>query len=477
MDRWQQMYRDEPIRRPDTQIRSDLPEQYRRMRALAFQSGTNSMSSAEVFYRQAQFMASFEDDYVYPGEFIRYYPTYQSMSDAQLRGYFSWRTRVRRGDIQPTSLSYAFVYLYELLHCVGADTPQDAFETLRHFTEVYGAIDPGILHYARQWMQDFVVYYALDPALLAQTDAVQFDRNLAVLRTFETQTPQALFASLSALSTYNPERSRFYKAQPDVMRDVVCAVYRALSAYYASHRRFTLCDAYFGRLFTAPFTLFYSAIFFATRPAQDADYALSPLTSFACRGGRWTCTRIWGTRAKSGDLGALLRTVDALLRERYDFPYPLKTEQTPKYVRKIILDCIDDVRKRAEEKAAREVHIDLSRLQTIRDAAETTRDSLIVEEEALPSLDMPAPVEMPTPPETADDVPQLNATELAVLQGVLEGRDVQPMLQKQGMLLSVVAETINEKCYDFFADTVLLFDGDTPQIPQEYAAEVKGWIK
>ena len=34
-------------------------------------------------------MEDFEDDFDYRGEFVRYFPTYQAMNDAQLRGYFS----------------------------------------------------------------------------------------------------------------------------------------------------------------------------------------------------------------------------------------------------------------------------------------------------------------------------------------------------------------------------------------------------
>ncbi|MFR0734294.1 MAG: TerB N-terminal domain-containing protein [Oscillospiraceae bacterium] len=31
---------------------------------------------------------------------LHYYPTYQSLTDPELRGYFSWRTKLRRGDVQ-----------------------------------------------------------------------------------------------------------------------------------------------------------------------------------------------------------------------------------------------------------------------------------------------------------------------------------------------------------------------------------------
>lgn len=41
---------------------------------------------------------------------------------------------------------------------------------------------------------------------------------------------------------------------------------------------------------------------------------------------------------------------------------------------------------------------------------------------------------------------------------------------------SVVAEQINEKLFDQFADTVILFDGDTPELIEDYADDLKGMI-
>ena len=60
-------------------------------------------------------MADFEDDCPYNGTFKSYFPTYNAMSDRQLRGYFTWRAQVRRGTVEETSTSFAFLYLYELI--------------------------------------------------------------------------------------------------------------------------------------------------------------------------------------------------------------------------------------------------------------------------------------------------------------------------------------------------------------------------
>ncbi len=44
------------------------------------------MTAPMLFYRQGTFMADFEDDCPYPGTFNSSFPTYNAMSDRQLRG-------------------------------------------------------------------------------------------------------------------------------------------------------------------------------------------------------------------------------------------------------------------------------------------------------------------------------------------------------------------------------------------------------
>ena len=120
------VYTDEPILTTGRQMASYLPDRYREMRAISrWQPGANGgsgrwLTEAELFWRQGVFMEDFEDDCPYHGSFKSFFPTYNAMSDRQLRGYFTWRAAVRRGRIEETSLSFAYVYIYELLCGIGA---------------------------------------------------------------------------------------------------------------------------------------------------------------------------------------------------------------------------------------------------------------------------------------------------------------------------------------------------------------------
>ncbi|WP_346674722.1 TerB N-terminal domain-containing protein [Enorma phocaeensis] len=181
------VYRNEPIITTGRQMASYLPERYREMRKISrWQEGSPRgrwLSDAELFYRQARFMEDFEDDCPYHGDFTAYYPTYTSMSDRQLRGYFTWRAAVRRGDVQEAPLSFAYVYLYELINGIGTKDALDGFHKLEGFWQTYRTFAPSIDRYVHTWLRDYVVYHGLDPALLADSADIAFDRALLGLVT------------------------------------------------------------------------------------------------------------------------------------------------------------------------------------------------------------------------------------------------------------------------------------------------------
>ena len=127
------IYKDEPILRTASQMDNYLPDEIKEMKKLAADRLVRFDTNEYTFYRQAKLMENYRDDFNYSGEFFNYFPTYTSMNDKQLRGYFSWRTKVRQGDIRKTSLSFAFVYMYELIHLIGSEFPEEGFYKFRDF--------------------------------------------------------------------------------------------------------------------------------------------------------------------------------------------------------------------------------------------------------------------------------------------------------------------------------------------------------
>ena len=411
-----EIYADEPILKTGRQMQNFLPDQYRKMREISrWQDDPKGgagrwLSEAEFFYRQGLLMADFEDDCPYNGTFKSYFPTYNAMSDRQLRGYFTWRAQVRRGNIEETSTSFAFLYLYELICGIGVDNPRDGYDKIKAFWDAYRAFEPGIDRFARVWLQDYAVFHELDPKLLHDSKTVAFDNALIELRraardlvpapapsdlapkrrkTSEPTLPlppdeaheERLMAAIDALSTYNLNNSRLDRSHHRDLRHVACAVYVRMARYYDTHRKNGIVASLFGEETAMPYTMFASAVFFAPERHKDCEYRLDPIHIYRCQNGFWECMRIHGSRQKSSKLGEMMRACDQRLRLALDPGHPLKEEKVPKYLAKIIDDEIVAWLSWDAAHQPVKIDIDLSQLGHIRSAAAQTREALLIDEE------------------------------------------------------------------------------------------------
>lgn len=438
-----EVYADEPILKTGRQMQNFLPDQYRKMREISrWQEDPKGgagrwLSEAELFYRQGLLMADFEDDCPYNGTFKSYFPTYNAMSDRQLRGYFTWRAQVRRGTIEETSTSFAFLYLYELICGIGVDDPLDGFNKIKAFWDAYRAFEPGIDRFARVWLQDYAVFHGLDPKLLRDSKTVMFDNALIELRraardlapaptpsdlaparrkTSEPTLPlppdeageERLMTAINALSTYNLNNSRLDRSHHRDLRHVACAVYVRMARYYDTHRKTGIVASLFGEETAMPYTMFASAVFFAPNRHEDCEYRLDPIHIYRCQNGFWECMRIHGSRQKSSKLGEMMRACDQRLRLALDPTHPLKEEKVPKYLAKIIDDEIVAWLSWDAAHQPVKIDIDLSQLGHIRSAAAQTREALLIDEEREDDVPMEAEATLIEQPNT-ESAPSMTA--------------------------------------------------------------------
>ena len=438
-----EVYADEPILKTGRQMQNFLPDQYRKMREISrWQDDPKGgagrwLSEAELFYRQGLLMADFEDDCPYNGTFKSYFPTYNAMSDRQLRGYFTWRAQVRRGTVEETSTSFAFLYLYELICGIGVDDPLDGFNKIKAFWDAYRAFEPGIDRFARVWLQDYAVFHGLDPKLLRDSKTVMFDNALIELRraardlapaptppdlaparrkTSEPTLPlppdeageERLMAAINALSTYSLNNSRLDRSHHRDLRHVACAVYVRMARYYDTHRKTGIVASLFGEETAMPYTMFASAVFFAPERHEDCEYRLDPIHIYRCQNGFWECMRIHGSRQKSSKLGEMMRACDQRLRLALDPTHPLKEEKVPKYLAKIIDDEIVAWLSWDAAHQPVKIDIDLSQLGHIRSAAAQTREALLIDEEREDDVPMEAEATLIEQPNT-ESAPSMTA--------------------------------------------------------------------
>ncbi len=477
------LYYDEPIRRPASYIpaveKPALPEPYRKMKALAA-----SVHSAErLFYEQGMLMADYEDDYAFHGTFVRYYPTYQAMNDEQLRGYFSWRTKLRRGDVRKTSLSFVYVYIYELLNQIGVSSAEEGYAALQRFRKAYRSLDTRAESFLNAWMKDYVIYNNLPVSLIPEYDTLSsLEEALNTLaRDFPVDT-ETLFSALCTLSSYNLCNSRFYKAYPSDVADVCCNVYRRLCEEYDTHKKCSYFQHLFGTQMVFPRKMFSFAIFYDHKHYVSYEYKISDTQKYHCSNGRWSFETYPSIRKKNTELGLILKSVDAMLRQACLYSHLLEQPALPAKTTELIRSEIEAFLAEKKRLAAPRIDIDLSLLSDIRSAAAQTRDRLMTEaemgeEDPLPAPTAPSAADTVADAAAAEDaVPVLNENECRFLRCLLEEKPFQPMLREISIPLSIMVDTINEKLFDLFQDTPVLFEADAPVLIDDYIDDLKGLL-
>lgn len=517
--------------------RESQPKPIREMRRLessrmpaSLAYGANATGS--LFYRQALLMADYEDDYEFHGDFTKYYPTYADMSDHQLRGYFSWRTRVRAGQVDPAPLSFAFVYVYELLCGIGTEPGAKGLTDLRAFGDAYREVDPEqgalLLSYLRRWESDYLIYHQLTGEMPPQDPHTPSAAALTLLAAEHTllqeakraprianeavrdsaPSTQELYQALSDASTYHLSTSRLAKDEPELVAAVACDVFEALVMHCSKRRKTDYVEGLFGYASRQAYAMFSAAVFHEPEPHPDCTVRVNDIVTFACKDGRWIKHCAIDARGRNSELGLALHAVDFELRRQLDYPYPLKERACPKYLQKIVSDAVARRLAEREEAKRRRITIDRSKLTGIRRAAALTQESLLTDDErsevevmpveppmsvpvvptSTPAAPAPAPpasapapsAPAPTAPTpavasiapTATDGP-FTPLELRFLAGLLDGTPVSQLLAPTDPFASVVVDSINEKLFDLIGDTAIEFDGDEPCIIEDYLEDVR----
>lgn len=464
------VYRDEPIIRTAAQTASLTPPKYREMRKIA--NRLLYEPEARLFYEQGKFMEDFEDDYIFEGECRIYFPTYRAMSDPQLRGYFSWRTGVRRGIIVKASLSFVFVYLYELLNQIGVNSAEEGFYKLKNFWRAYGEVDAKINGYVRLWLKDYVVYHNLDKSLLDDLSCGDFNGAALVLLNYKSHKPDDVFEALNSLSSYDMHNSKFYKQYPDDVKGVLYGVFSQLSDYYDKKNKKSICETFFGKIYANPYSMFKAAVFYHRKKHENFVYELDDICKYLCHNGSWSRERFYCYKGKIQKIGALLKTVDFIMRQEYGLKSALKVTKVTKILQDIIIKEMEKYQEGKRKAALPKIEIDVSKLQGIRDSSLETQAKLILEDledvDPLDSMD-----------ETVDTetITGLSGDEYQFMQRLLYGKEYDEFLRAEGLMLSVLADAINENFFGQFGDTVIAFEGEKPALVEDYIDELKSMIR
>ncbi|MBR5363722.1 MAG: TerB N-terminal domain-containing protein [Oscillospiraceae bacterium] len=471
------VYSDQSILANPAGMFTPVPQQLRQMRTLSGYNnldGTRSMES--LFYQQGKFMEQYTDDYHEPVQCGRAVPMYYNMKDHELRAYFTWRTLYRQGALPASQNAFLLLYAYEILNLIGFSSAESAYDALGNLLRDYGEQFPSVKKSLLRWMPDFAAYYHLPYRLEDEKEAAE----ITVLR-HSSHSAEKLLLALDTLSKYHIKDSKLYLAEKEKVSELLKAVYQAMLMHYAEQKNQSFSAYLLGEQSRAEHLMFEGAVFCHRSIQADGSYRLSPLCVYHCCKGKWA-KETFCSKPHTDRVGALLRTFDAMLREKLNFKGKLKSGELPEGDAEIIRKAIDDWFAEQARKNAPVITLNEAELAEIRKAAEHTTDMLTLPEDEI--TEAAAPVPEPAAPDEDDEpddseIPDLplSAPAMALLICLATGESYQPLVDA-GQMLSVLADEINENLYDSFGDTIIeMQDDGTPVLIEDYLDDVKGMLE
>ena len=453
------------IGRPNT----DIPRKILEMMQL-YEYGTSSFEmKCSNFYRQGKFMEDYEDNAPWNGEFSRYFTTYHDLNLHLLRGYFSWRTLVRRGEYRRITTSLAYMYLYELLNGIGTKTPQESFDKMKAFEAGYldsGIGDPAMRENLHKWMKEFAILNGapletvmsfMDPVLLAR------DHSLEILKMPQDHTDEEICIALNALTGGKIEKSPVYIKDAERGAHLFAAVWRYMTIHCREDERdlFTAC---FGKRKSYQWRPLANAVYYDRTERKDTAYVINACRRYVYSNDSWKEERYDELFFDKYRVHAVVHETDRQLRRYLKAGHYLREKQGEEWIKPYVEAVIRQDQEEIAEAAKPRITIDLSGLDKIRKDALITRDSLLTEEEKMEAVES-FTIEV--------DIPELDNLQAQILLSVMRGEPVAELLRSNHLMASVVADAINEALYDEIGDSVLICDGDDMELVEDYREDLE----
>ena len=480
-----------------------VPEQIRRMRNL-YQHGDGSFrQQRKNFYVQGKFMENYEDNAPWDGEIYEYWPSYYKLSLAQLRGYFTWRTELRKGNYRKHCDSFVLMYLSELVNEIGTTSAEESFLKIQDFEKNY--IDAGlcsgyIQYNIQQWMFEFAVVNGLAPEIAcryADREMLERDAGIEILHNPKAYSDQEVFDALCIFAGEQTAKSKLIQLHGAEAISLFAAMWRLIQAQYRRNGKdiFRIC---FGRRGAHSWYPLNGTLYYEKQKREEITYELNSSRFYRFKRGEW---RECGYQMFYFDkrlLTGLLKETDRRLRLYLKTGHPLKERKEAAWAVPYIEAVIEADRKAKLEAARPKISIDFSGLDKIRkDALETQSNLLTEEENPAAAVDnalcknsdasMPPESAVPTEPSSTDirdstSIPSgislpLDDMQIQLLQMLLRGEPVQELIAAQHGMPSVIADAINEALFDLIGDMVVECDGETITIIEDYREDIINILK
>ncbi len=381
---------EDPVRELFNRMRDIAREdRYPGFRNSNFYDQRMQRENAKTFYKQGMFMKDFEDEYEKTVPYSSYFPCYQMMGYDQLRTFFTWRTQIRKEKVEHISLSYAYLYIYELLNNIGVDSPEEGLGRLLFFWEAFRVYDKSVDKYVPRWLKDYHIYYELPRSF---PDFVEENGLEAYYPGMKDE--EEGFDFYCAISKYDIRKSVFYgEGREDmIQRCFFFTLERLREALAKGGFAFESCLFQPARNMSI-WVPFKGALFYPSVRQRDRKVVLSRREVYVCSHNEWTCSAMITADSGRRLLGYVMKQTEAVLREVTKFKYKLSAN--PNMLSPVMADelkkagiCLetvitDAVKAFYKEENRTVVRVSAGALEKIRREAYAIQEKLTVPEEGI----------------------------------------------------------------------------------------------
>ena len=490
----------------DEERQGDMPELILWLREQTRIIPLEREERTEAFLEQALRMADYEDGSRLTG--LTPHPRYigyWDLSAAELRRYFSWRTRFRRGEKVDRIVPYIRLCAAELISLIGVRDPAEAFSGLLKLQAVgmYSGISAVRMPVPLldKWIADFVIACGMEQEIAQEycISQPETEEEHLILECCREADDHALYRAVSLLLDDPIAKSRFLREVPEDAEHVIARACRGWAEGAPGGGGPSLAEELFGGREKRQTELFYTCPF-RCRLEDGYRYEVHPALAYEYRDGVWFQDRRYGVCRKEdlAHLRAVVRECERLLRKAlggHALPQKLDEPERTRQIGRIIQEWLEEKGRRARP----EVKVDLSRLSAIRSDAAVTRDQLLEgTQEAEADLPLPegwtegwsggwsdgrtmAEPAAPAGPDPdagsvsgkADAGSVFTQTESEFLRCLLDGAPWQDIVKQTHLPVSVLADGINEKAWEEIGDSVIGLEGDTPVLVEDYREDLE----
>lgn len=465
-----------------------VPDKIRQMQRLYRHGDGSFAQKCKNFYLQGKFMEDYEDDEPWDGEYKRYFPTYHDLNLRQLRGYFTWRTQLRKGNFTPVTSSLAYIYIYELLNGIGTHSPEESLRKMQEFERGFldsGIGDPRMRKNIHNWMLEYAVTRNISRRLIdpyIDSSVLKRDAALAALRKPDDASDDEIFSAMCTFAGKKAGQSPVMKKDGKRGKHLFALTWRLACRDFDLNGEdlFTAC---FGKQHDYLWHPLGNAVYWSGKKYEDADYVLDASREYHCCHGVWKEKRYDPLYFNRNRFRTIVHETDRVLRKYLKTGRYLHEMQDGTWALPFVQSAVHAVQQEEQEAARSKISIDFSHLEHIRQDADITQDHLLAEDERCAEPDQtpetqPAEVSVPLEKDKKEDraamdtSAAMNIPNRHILLALLQNRPVEAYLRAAHLMPSMAADAINEALFDEIGDNILECDGYTITLVPEYQKDV-----